>query len=138
MIDELVEAAVTVELARKHERVFESIRYESERTSVLGVDKGAGENENSKMMPAAASDEDSGREYDLMMQPADIAQLPGQSESLWNFSIGRGWTQVEKDLLKADVMKFGVGRWKALEESGVIRSKKLGRCYDMLRRLIGQ
>ena len=73
MIDELVEAAVTVELARKRERVLESIRYESERTSVLGVDEGAGENENSKMMPAAASDEDSGREYDLMMQPADIA-----------------------------------------------------------------
>ena len=41
-------------------------------------------------------------------------------------------------MLKAGIMKFGIGRWKEIEKSGVVRSKKIERCYMQLWRLMGQ
>lgn len=36
------------------------------------------------------------------------------------------------------VMKFGVGRWKKLEESGVLPGKFIQQCYLQLQRCLGQ
>lgn len=40
----------------------------------------------------------------------------GQSNSLWNVSLQSGWSQLEYDLLRVGVMKFGIGKWNALQK----------------------
>jgi hypothetical protein len=44
------------------------------------------------------------------------SQKHGQSNSLWNISLSPGWSNLEMNLLKMGVMKFGIGRWTALEK----------------------
>ena len=38
------------------------------------------------------------------------------SKSLWNFSIAPGWKSEEIDILKKALMKFGIGKWKQIQE----------------------
>lgn len=38
------------------------------------------------------------------------------SKSLWNFSIAPGWKPEEIDILKKALMKFGIGKWKQIQE----------------------
>jgi hypothetical protein len=39
-----------------------------------------------------------------------------QSQSAWNYSWSPGWTKENKNVLSNALMKFGVGRWKKLEQ----------------------
>jgi hypothetical protein len=38
------------------------------------------------------------------------------SKSLYNLSLSPGWSVIEADTLKAALMKFGIGRWRMIEE----------------------
>ncbi|CDW75399.1 UNKNOWN [Stylonychia lemnae] len=39
-----------------------------------------------------------------------------ESKSLWNYALSPGWTQQEVEILKIALMKFGVGKWTAIEK----------------------
>ena len=49
----------------------------------------------------------------------------GQSVSLWNYALSPGWNHQEVEILKIAVMKFGVGKWSALEKSQVLPGKMI-------------
>ena len=68
---------------------------------------------------------------------APLARQGGQSQSLWNCSIAPGWSKPEEDLLEKAVMKFGVGKWKRLVESGLFKSENIRRLQSKLCRLFG-
>ena len=70
--------------------------------------------------------------------PALLARQGGQSQSLWNCSIAPGWSKPEEDLFEKAVMKFGVGKWKRLVESGLFKSENIRRLQSKLCRLLGQ
>eukprot|EP00347_Sterkiella_histriomuscorum_P013536 403364335 len=61
-----------------------------------------------------------------------------ESKSLWNYALSPGWTQQEVEILKIALMKFGVGRWSAINKSGVLPTKQIQQCYLQTQRLIGQ
>ena len=46
--------------------------------------------------------------------------------SLWNYALSPGWTRQEVEILKIALMKFGVGRWKAIENSECLPTKTIG------------
>lgn len=39
-----------------------------------------------------------------------------ESKSLWNYSLSPGWTQQEVEVLKLALQKFGIGKWRKIEE----------------------
>ena len=39
-----------------------------------------------------------------------------ESKSLWNYALSPGWTQQEVEILKIALMKFGIGKWTAIEK----------------------
>jgi len=39
-----------------------------------------------------------------------------ESKSLWNYSLSPGWTQQEVEVLKLALQKFGIGRWRSIEQ----------------------
>jgi len=39
-----------------------------------------------------------------------------ESRSLWNYSLSPGWSVQEVEILKVALMKFGIGKWKAIEK----------------------
>ena len=49
----------------------------------------------------------------------------GNSSSLWTCSLQAGWTEEEHDVLKAALMKFGIGKWTSIAKSGVLPSKNI-------------
>lgn len=64
----------------------------------------------------------------------DVAASP----SLMNWTLAPGWTEKESEVLKYAIMKFGVGKWGALLESGLLPHKKLIQCFIQTQRLLGQ
>jgi hypothetical protein len=40
----------------------------------------------------------------------------GQSRSLWNFTLAPGWDPKEVEILRIALMKYGIGRWKLIEQ----------------------
>lgn len=41
-------------------------------------------------------------------------------------------------MLRAAVMKFGIGKWKELKNSAILPTKHVRECYLQLQRLLGQ
>ena len=52
-----------------------------------------------------------------------------ESKSLWNYSLSPGWTKDEVQVLTLALMKFGIGRWRKIEESRVLPTKSIQQCY---------
>ena len=60
------------------------------------------------------------------------------SNSAWNYTWSPGWTDQDRNVLTNALMKFGIGRWKKLDQSKVLPGKSIMQCYLMTQRLLGQ
>ena len=62
----------------------------------------------------------------------------GDARSLWNFTPSPGWTKDECATLRLCLMKFGIGRWMQIVESGVLPGKQIQQLNGQTQRLLGQ
>ena len=70
-------------------------------------------------------------------------QLPGaELEYLgmcrWNFTPSPGWTKEEAAILKLCLMKYGVGKWVQILETGLLPGKLIQQLNGQAQRLLGQ
>ncbi len=56
----------------------------------------------------------------------------------WNFSPSPGWTKTEAAILRLCLMKYGVGKWREIEDSGLLPGKMNQQLYGQTQRLLGQ
>lgn len=63
---------------------------------------------------------------------------PVDSPSLWNCTLSPGWTREEVRILRLAVMKFGVGTWTRLIDSGCLPGKNKSQLCLQTQRLLGQ
>eukprot|EP01103_Thecamoeba_quadrilineata_P001836 TRINITY_DN11695_c0_g1_i1.p1 TRINITY_DN11695_c0_g1~~TRINITY_DN11695_c0_g1_i1.p1 ORF type:complete len:266 (-),score=85.18 TRINITY_DN11695_c0_g1_i1:61-858(-) len=62
----------------------------------------------------------------------------GDSKSLWNSTLSPGWTEEESGILHLAIMKFGLGRWKDIIDSGCLPGKTPSQLNIQSQRLLGQ
>lgn len=60
------------------------------------------------------------------------------SASLWNCTLSPGWSREEADILRNALMKFGVGNWKDIVESGCLPGKNPAQLNLQTQRMLGQ
>ncbi|KAI8814675.1 hypothetical protein BJ742DRAFT_783922 [Cladochytrium replicatum] len=60
------------------------------------------------------------------------------SASLWNCTLSPGWTREESNILRRSIMRFGIGNWKDIVESGCLPGKTLAQLNLQTQRLLGQ
>ncbi|KAI9269012.1 hypothetical protein BDA99DRAFT_603199 [Phascolomyces articulosus] len=60
------------------------------------------------------------------------------SASLWNCTLSPGWTQDESEILRKALMKFGIGNWAKIIDSGCLPGKTNAQMNLQLQRLLGQ
>ncbi|KAI7901334.1 uncharacterized protein BX663DRAFT_514143 [Cokeromyces recurvatus] len=60
------------------------------------------------------------------------------SASLWNCTLSPGWTDEESEILRKALMKFGIGNWAKIIESGCLPGKTNAQMNLQLQRLLGQ
>ncbi|KAI9259359.1 hypothetical protein BY458DRAFT_440457 [Sporodiniella umbellata] len=60
------------------------------------------------------------------------------SASLWNCTLSPGWTEDESEILRNALMKFGIGNWAKIIESGCLPGKTNAQMNLQLQRLLGQ
>ncbi|KAL1935363.1 hypothetical protein VTP01DRAFT_4503 [Rhizomucor pusillus] len=60
------------------------------------------------------------------------------SASLWNCTLSPGWTEEESEILRKALMKFGIGNWAKIIESGCLPGKTNAQMNLQLQRLLGQ
>ncbi|KAI9476571.1 MAG: hypothetical protein EXX96DRAFT_577604 [Benjaminiella poitrasii] len=60
------------------------------------------------------------------------------SASLWNCTLSPGWTDDESEILRKALMKFGIGNWAKIIESGCLPGKTNAQMNLQLQRLLGQ
>lgn len=60
------------------------------------------------------------------------------SESLKNATLAPGWRTDEVEVLKAALMRFGIGRWKKIMQSGCLPGKTPSQLSSQTQRLLGQ
>ncbi|KAI8142320.1 hypothetical protein BJV82DRAFT_616319 [Fennellomyces sp. T-0311] len=60
------------------------------------------------------------------------------SASLWNCTLSPGWTQDESEILRKALIKFGIGNWAKIIESGCLPGKTNAQMNLQLQRLLGQ
>ncbi|KAI9595563.1 hypothetical protein BDF19DRAFT_440873 [Syncephalis fuscata] len=60
------------------------------------------------------------------------------SPSLWNCTYSPGWSQDEAEILRKAVMKFGIGSWAKIVDSGCLPGKTVAQMNLQLQRLLGQ
>lgn len=56
----------------------------------------------------------------------------------WNFTPSPGWTKEEAAILKLCLMKYGVGRWVQILETGLLPGKLIQQLNGQTQRLLGQ
>ena len=56
----------------------------------------------------------------------------------WNFTPSPGWTKVEAAILKLCLMKYGVGKWVQILETGLLPGKLIQQLNGQAQRLLGQ
>ena len=61
-----------------------------------------------------------------------------QSFCRWNFTPSPGWTKEEANILKLCLMKYGVGRWVQILETGLLPGKMIQQLNGQTQRLLGQ
>ncbi|KAK9805807.1 hypothetical protein WJX73_001961 [Symbiochloris irregularis] len=62
----------------------------------------------------------------------------GDAASLWNFTPSPGWTKEEAAILKLCLMKYGVGRWVQILDTGLLPGKLIQQLNGQTQRLLGQ
>ncbi|RKP23929.1 hypothetical protein SYNPS1DRAFT_17890 [Syncephalis pseudoplumigaleata] len=60
------------------------------------------------------------------------------SPSLWNCTYSPGWTEEEAEILRKAAIKFGVGAWSKIVDSGCLPGKTVAQMNLQLQRLLGQ
>ncbi|KAG1142223.1 hypothetical protein G6F37_006660 [Rhizopus arrhizus] len=60
------------------------------------------------------------------------------SASLWNCTLSPGWSEEESEILRKALMKFGIGNWAKIIESGCLPGKTNAQMNLQLQRLLGQ
>ena len=60
------------------------------------------------------------------------------SDCSWNFTPSPGWTKEEAQILKLCLMKYGVGRWVQILDTGLLPGKLIQQLNGQTQRLIGQ
>lgn len=73
-----------------------------------------------------------------MMAGARNVLRSNDSNSLWNCTLSPGWTEEESEILRKALMKFGVGNWAKIIESGCLPGKTNAQMNLQLQRLLGQ
>ena len=67
---------------------------------------------------------------------------PGTRVVLRNFDLFEhtrlGWTQEEVEVLRLALMKFGVGNWSAIIQSGSLPGKTVAQLNNQTQRMLGQ
>ena len=56
----------------------------------------------------------------------------------WNFTPSPGWTKEEAAILKLCLMKYGVGKWVQILETGLLPGKLIQQLNGQAQRLLGQ
>ena len=56
----------------------------------------------------------------------------------WNFTPSPGWTKEEAAVLKLCLMKYGVGRWVQILDTGLLPGKLIQQLNGQTQRLLGQ
>eukprot|EP00889_Picochlorum_renovo_P003434 jgi/Picre1/30464/NNA_005828.t1 len=62
----------------------------------------------------------------------------GDAASLWNFTPSPGWTKEEAQTLKLCLMKYGIGRWVQILDTGLLPGKLIQQLNGQTQRLLGQ
>ncbi|KAI9304214.1 hypothetical protein BJ944DRAFT_164005 [Cunninghamella echinulata] len=60
------------------------------------------------------------------------------SASLWNVTLSPGWTEDESEILRRCIIRFGVGNWAKIIDSGLLPGKTNAQMNLQLQRLLGQ
>lgn len=60
------------------------------------------------------------------------------SQSLINATLAPGWRPDEVEVLKVALMKFGIGRWRKIMQSGCLPGKTPSQLSSQTQRLLGQ
>ncbi|CAG9320959.1 unnamed protein product [Blepharisma stoltei] len=60
------------------------------------------------------------------------------SQSLKNATLAPGWRPDEVEVLKVALMKFGIGRWRKIMQSGCLPGKTPSQLSSQTQRLLGQ
>ncbi|KAI8913394.1 hypothetical protein EDD86DRAFT_179979, partial [Gorgonomyces haynaldii] len=63
---------------------------------------------------------------------------PNDSVSLWNYTLSPGWKEEEAQVLCQAVIKFGIGNWSKVIESGCLPGKTNAQLNLQLQRMLGQ
>ncbi|CAK0784827.1 hypothetical protein CVIRNUC_008031 [Coccomyxa viridis] len=81
----------------------------------------------------------------MSSEHSDAAERPekrgpklGDAASLWNFTPSPGWTKEEAAVLKLCLMKYGVGKWVQILETGLLPGKLIQQLNGQAQRLLGQ
>lgn len=56
----------------------------------------------------------------------------------WNCTPSPGWTQDEVAILRLSLMKYGVGQWVKILDTGLLPGKMIQQLYGQTQRLLGQ
>lgn len=56
----------------------------------------------------------------------------------WNFTPSPGWTREEVGILRLCLMKYGVGRWVQILDTGLLPGKLIQQLNGQTQRLLGQ
>lgn len=59
-------------------------------------------------------------------------------ECRWNFTPSPGWSKEEAQILKLCLMKYGVGRWVQILDTGLLPGKLIQQLNGQTQRLLGQ
>ncbi|KAI8842998.1 hypothetical protein BC829DRAFT_298782 [Chytridium lagenaria] len=61
-----------------------------------------------------------------------------ESRSLRNATLSPGWTAAEVEILRKALIRFGVGNWKEIADSGCLPGKSISQLNLQTQRLLGQ
>lgn len=62
----------------------------------------------------------------------------GDAASLWNFTPSPGWSKDEVLILRLSLMKFGIGKWVQILDTGLLPGKLIQQLNGQTQRLLGQ
>jgi len=60
------------------------------------------------------------------------------SKSLWNCTLSPGWSKEENEILRAAIMKYGLGAWTAILKAKVLPGKTAAQLNLQTQRMLGQ
>ena len=73
-----------------------------------------------------------------MTMATNAIPMIAESKSLHNNTLSPGWTRQEVEVLKIALMKFGIGKWKAIKNHGCLPTKTISQMNLQTQRLLGQ